>query len=157
RYLLISLGMIAPCFWLPRIQSGDLESHVYNAWLAQLIGRGEAPGLRIQPQWTNVLFDLELSALWPLGPAAAEKVAVSLAVLLFVWGAFAFATVAEASRRKPWFLLPIITVLAYGWVFHAGFFNFYLSLGLSLWSLALAWRPRHARMAGAVAILGLAL
>ena len=62
-----------PCFWLPRIQAGDLSSHVYNAWLAQLIAAGKAPGLSIHTQWTNVLFDLELSALWGLGPSLANN------------------------------------------------------------------------------------
>jgi hypothetical protein len=33
-----------------------------------------------------------------------------------------------------------------------GLFNFYLSLGLSFWALALAWRPTRARVAGAVAL-----
>ena len=37
----------------------------------------------------------------------------------------------------PWHLLPCIAMLAYGWVFHMGFFNFYLSLGLCFWALAL--------------------
>jgi hypothetical protein len=40
-------------------------------------------------------------------------------------------------------------MLAYGWVYHMGFFNFYLSMGLCLWALALAWQrgPRAAALA----------
>jgi hypothetical protein len=155
KYILISLAALVPCFWLPRIQAGDLSSHVYNAWLAQLVAHGSAPGLRIEPQWTNVLFDLELSALWGLGPALAAKIAVAIAVLIFVWGAFAFAR--AVSAREPWFLLPVFAMLAYGWVFHTGLFNFYLSLALSLWALALAWHTSPTRLAGATAILALAL
>ena len=47
--LLISLLVLAPCFWQQRIQAGDLSSHLYNGWLALLIERGQAPGLR----WRN--------------------------------------------------------------------------------------------------------
>ena len=48
NYLLviaISLALIVPCFWHERIEAGDLASHTYNAWLAQLISEGKAPGL----------------------------------------------------------------------------------------------------------------
>jgi hypothetical protein len=37
--------------------AGDLSSHLYNAWLAELIGQGRAPGLVIVEQHTNVLFE----------------------------------------------------------------------------------------------------
>src|SRR3984893_16871570 len=56
----ISAGLLIPCFWHRRIEAGDLGSHVYNAWLAQLIERGQAPGLYLARQWNNVLFDLLL-------------------------------------------------------------------------------------------------
>jgi hypothetical protein len=154
RYILSSIGLILPCFWLPRLEAGDLSSHIYNAWLAQLIANGKAPGLRIEPQWTNVLFDLGLSALWPLGPALAAKIAAAAAILIFVWGAFAFAR--AASAREPWFLLPVFSILSYGWVFQMGLFNFYVALGLCLWVIALAWRPSRLRIIGALLLMGLA-
>src|ERR1700691_4767127 len=75
----ISLAVLAPCLWHRRIAAGDLGSHVYNAWLAQLIHQGAAPGLSIAHPWTNVLFDLQLSALAPLlGWTAAQIIAVAL-------------------------------------------------------------------------------
>ena len=61
RILIISAAVLTPCFWHRRIEAGDLASHMYNAWLAQLIERGQAPGLWIARQWNNVLFDLLLS------------------------------------------------------------------------------------------------
>jgi hypothetical protein len=94
----ISVALLIPCFWQSRIQAGDLSSHIYNAWLARLISEGRAPGLALARQSTNVLFDLMLSALFPLGAAVAQRVAVSIAVLVFVWGAFAWAS-AVAGRR----------------------------------------------------------
>ncbi|MFB3826735.1 MAG: hypothetical protein ACE15B_08190 [Bryobacteraceae bacterium] len=137
----VSALALAPCWWQSRIQAGDLSSHVYNAWLAELIARGEVEGLHLVFQPTNVLFDLLLGCLFRiLGAGAAQRIAVSAAVLVFLWGAFALFR--AVARRSPWFLLPVLLMLAYGWVFHMGFFNFYMSLGLSFAAMALAWRGR---------------
>jgi hypothetical protein len=151
RYALASAALLAPCFWQSRIQAGDLGSHIYNAWLAELIRHGRAPGLSIVPQKTNVLFDLLLSFLFrTVGSPAAQRIAVSLAVLVFAWGAFALVSLVA---RREWALLPLIAMLAYGWVFHMGFFNFYLSLGLCLWALVLGWNLAPWRLLAAVPIL----
>jgi hypothetical protein len=137
------------------LQLGDLSSHIYNAWLAQLIESGRAPGLAIVPQTTNVLFDLLLSGLLKtLGAEAAQRISVSLAVLTFVWGAFAFVSV--VSGRRAWGLMPAIAMLAYGWVLHMGLLNFYVSLGLCFWALALAWDWKPRRVAAAVPVVVLA-
>src|ERR1039458_5708780 len=99
-YVATSLLVLVPCCWQSRLQLGDLSSHIYNAWLAQLIESGQAPGLVIVPQTTNVLFDLILSGLFnTLGAEAAQRISVSLAVLTFVWGAFAFVSVDRKSTR----------------------------------------------------------
>jgi hypothetical protein len=154
RYPLLSLLLLLPVFWQPRLQAGDLSSHIYNAWLAQLIESGRVEGLTIVRQWTNVLFDLMLSGLFrAFGPEAAQRIAVSAAVLTFVWGAFAF--VGAVSGRRPWRLLPCIAMLAYGWVFHMGFFNFYLSMGLCFWAMALLWEATPRRIAAAAGLLAL--
>ena len=140
---LISTLLLGPCFWHRYIVAGDLDSHMYNAWLAQLIERGQAPGLWIASQWSNMLFDITVSNLGNIfGLPAAEKIAVSLAVLLFFWGEFSL--VAACTRRAPWFLAPVLATLAYGWTFQAGFLNFYISLALSFFSLAIFWRGRGA-------------
>ncbi len=155
-YLVVSLPLLAPCFWHSRIQAGDLGSHVYNTWLAQLVARGQAPGLAVVPQATNILFDLLLSGFNTLfGMAAAQRIAVAIAVLVFAWGAFAF--VSAVAGRRAWNLFPAIAMLAYGWVFHMGFFNFYLSLGLCLAAMALTWRWNPRDTAAAAAMLALAL
>jgi hypothetical protein len=154
-YAVISLLLLLPCYWQEHIEAGDLSSHIYNTWLAHLIAAGQLPGLRIATQTTNVLFDLMLSGLFSLaGPDWAQRIPVSLSVLIFTWGAFAFAR--AVSGRMPWQILPCIAILAYGWVFHMGFFNFYLSLGLCFWALALLWEPNARRVAVAAVILALA-
>src|SRR5688572_5934984 len=116
-YLAASILLVLPCFWQSRLQAGDLSSHIYNSWLAQLIERGEAPGLSVVSQTTNVLFDWLLSALFrAFGAGMAQRISVSLTVLVFAWGAFAFVSV--VSQRRAWRFLPWIAMLAYGWVFH---------------------------------------
>jgi hypothetical protein len=150
--LAVSAMVLVPCFWQRRIQAGDLASHVYNAWLVQLIERGQAPGLWIARQWNNVLFDFALQALGnSFGLAAAEKIAVSAAVLVFFWGAFALAS--AAARRGAWLAIPCLAMVAYGWTFQMGFFNYYVSLGFAFFGLALLWRGRGWERGAALLLL----
>jgi hypothetical protein len=154
-YVLASLLLLVPCHWQPRLEAGDLSSHIYNSWLAQMIESGRAQGLEAVHQTTNLLFDVILSGLFHVvGAEAAQRISVSLLVLTFVWGAFAF--ISTVSGRRAWHLMPVIAMLAYGWVFHMGFFNFYLSFGLCFWVLALAWEWKPRRLAVAAPILALA-
>ncbi len=153
---LISLLVLAPCFWQSRIQAGDLSSHLYNAWLSTLIGEGKAPGLKIVPQHTNVLFDLMLAGLMrAVGPWGAEHIAVPLVVLVVFWGAFAL--VSKVSRSRPWWVLTFLAMLAYGWVFHMGFMNYYLAAGLSFWAFALLWRPTLRSAMAAIPLIASAI
>jgi hypothetical protein len=135
---LFSAVLLVPCFWQSRIQATDLSSHIYNAWLASQIHRGAAPGLWIAPQSNNVLFDLVLEwLLVHVGANAAQRIAVSASVLVFGWGTILF--ISRAARRNWWFAAPCVAMLSYGFIFHIGFFNFYLSMGLCLWYLAIFW------------------
>ena len=150
-----ALVLLVPCFWQSRLQAGDLSSHIYNAWLAGLIQRGKAPGLAISFQTTNVLFDLMLSAFYQMfGAGIAQRLSVAIAVLVFASGAFAL--VCTVSGKRAWSVLPAIAVLAYGWVFHMGFFNFYVSLGLCFWALSLAWNSNTRRLTLAAAVIAVA-
>lgn len=139
KFIVLSAAILIPCFWHRHIEAGDLASHTYNVWLVQLIKRGEAPGLWLARQWTNVLFDFVLSgSIRLLGYSAGEKLAVSIAVLIFFWGAFSL--VCAASRRAAWQLFPLLAMIAYGWTFEMGFFNYSISLGLAFFALAIFWR-----------------
>jgi len=154
-YVLASLLLLAPCYWQPRLQAGDLSNLIYNGWLSGLLEGGRAQGLEIASRWTNVLFDFILRGLFrALGPEAAQRISVSIAVLTFAWGAFAFVSV--VSGKRAWYLMPSIAMLAYGWVFRMGFFDFYLSLGLCFWGMAVAWDPKPWRVAAALPIFLLA-
>ena len=119
----ISIAVLIPVFWQSRIQAGDLSSRLYNSWLATLIEQGRVQRFELVTQWTNVLFDLLLTGLFKsVGAAAAQRIAVSLCVLNFVWGAFVLLN--TVSRTRAWRLFPYIVILAYGWVFHLGLLNF---------------------------------
>lgn len=134
-----SLLLLLPCFWHARIQAGDLGSHVYNAWLAQLVEHHQIAGVTVVRQWDNLLFDLMLLHLGNvLGFVVAEKITVSFAVLVFFWGCFSF--VSAASGRPAWLLSPLLMMFTYGYAFHMGFMNYYLSIGLGFFVLGLAWR-----------------
>jgi hypothetical protein len=159
RWLLIaaiSSVVLLPCFWHQHIEAGDLASHTYNAWLAQLIARGDAPGLYLVRQWNNVLVDVALAKLGgSVGFAAADKIVVSACVLIFFWGAFAF--IAAATWRPPWFLIPAVAMIAYGWTFQMGFMNYYLSLGFAFFATALFWRGQAVDWLAAFVLSGLTL
>ncbi len=152
---LFSAVLVIPCFWQSRIQSADLSSHIYNAWLATQIRQGTAPGLWISSQSNNILFDLMLQwLLVRVGSEPAQRIAVSVCVLVFGWGAVRFLFRAAGSNCQFvewwfagwWFVAPCVGMLAYGFIFHMGFFNFYLSLGVCLWYLAFfgdgSWQTR---------------
>ena len=140
-YFLISIFLIVPCLWHPHIEAGDLGSHVYNAWLAELVQQGRAPGVYVVWQWDNILFDFLLFYFAKaFGFVAAEKIVVSVCVLIFFWGLFAF--MRAVSGKPPWFLTPFIAMLSYGYIFHMGFMNYYLSLGLASLGLSFAWPLR---------------
>src|SRR5271155_2642933 len=133
-----SVALLIPCFWQSRIQAADLSSHIYNAWLASQIQPGAAPGLWISSQSNNVMFDLMLEWLFTRVDAnLAQRLAVSISVLVFGWGAIRF--IFRVGGRNWGFAAPCVAMFAYGFVFHMGFFNFYLSLGLCLWYLATVW------------------
>ena len=138
----VSLLLLVPCFWQPHIMAGDLPSHLYNAWLAGQIEHGKLPAqLSLAPPITNVLADwVSEGLLYRLGPSAAERIVAGAAVAIFFWGAFFW--VAVAAGQRCWVIAPSLGMIAYGLIFQIGFLNFYVSTGLSLWMMALLWRPR---------------
>ena len=151
-----SLALLIPCFWLERIQAGDLSSHLYNAWLAIQIKQGAATGVTVVATWTNVLCDWILEALFRVaGPLWAERVTVGLAVLLFFWGAFLL--IHTVTGRRPWLLVPCLAMLTYGLVFHLGFLNYYVSTGFCMCILALLWNPSRERFLVAAPLAVLAV
>lgn len=154
RFVLISILLVIPCFWHKHIEAGDLASHTYNAWLAMLIEKGQAPGLHLAHQCSNVLFDILLSGLGHLtGLMTAEKLVVAASVLIFFWGAFSFISV--ITGRPPWTLVAPLAMVAYGWTFYEGLFNYYLSTGLAFFAAALFVRGRRPKWPIVIVLGGL--
>jgi hypothetical protein len=123
--LVISVAIAAPCLWHRHIIACDLGSHTYNAWLAQLIAEGQAPGLFIVRQWNNVLFDLTLVGLGKfMSITFAERLATVATVEILFWGEFALVAATRsrvvADRSIPWFLIPGLAALTYGYSFEMG-------------------------------------
>jgi hypothetical protein len=152
----LAIALLIPCLWQPHIEAGDLSSHVYNAWLAGQVQRGAIPGLTLAHPITNVLADWALQALSSvLGADWAERVVEAAAVQIFFWGAFSL--IAAIHRRQPWIVVPFLAMLAYGLIFHLGFLNFYLAVGLTCCWMALLWRPSRRRFYIALPVAILAL
>jgi hypothetical protein len=141
RPVLVSVALVIPCFWQPIVSSFDLQSHLYNAWLAKLILHGDIHGLWIGYQSTNVVVDLLL--FWVMkyfGVSAAERIISSALVLVFFWGAFHF--ISAVRGKAAYWLAPWVAILAYGFTFQMGLLNYYLSCGLVFWILAILWKKR---------------
>jgi hypothetical protein len=138
----VTLLLLVPCFWQPHIMAGDFPSHIYNAWLAGQIEQGKLPAqLSLAHPITNVLADwISEKLLYLAGPTATERIVAGAAVEIFFWGAFCF--IAATAGQRCWIIAPILAMIAHGLIFQIGFLNFYLSTGLSLWMMALLWRPR---------------
>lgn len=141
KVLGVSVGLLVPCFWHKALVAGDVGSHLYNTWLIELARSGQAPGLWISAQWSNVLFDWILETFASFLPIhLAGKVAVSLTVLVFFWGAFSF--VSAASGRLAWVVSPALAMVTFGWTFQSGYSNYYLSLGLAFAGISFFWSQR---------------
>jgi hypothetical protein len=133
--LAVSGVLVGPCWWHRHIEAGDLGSHTYNAWLAQLVRAGHAPGLWLTGQYSNVLFDwmLDAATRW-LGFGTGERLCVSVAVMVFFWGGFTL--VSAFGGHNAWRTMPLLAMVSYGWTFHMGFFNYYIGLGLAFFAIA---------------------
>jgi len=141
--IIVAVLLLVPCFWQPHIIAGDLSSHVYNAWLADQIENNKllGQGLSLANPVTNVLTDRIMETLLTrVAPSATERIVVGAAIEIFFWGSFFFVKAVSGKRR--WIVAPSLAMITYGLMFHAGFLNFYVSTGLSLWLMALLWHPR---------------
>src|SRR4029077_10684419 len=112
RVALVSGVLLVPCFWQKRIEAEDLRCLIYNAWLVQLIERGQAPGLWLATVHNNVLFDYLFSGLARIFSLPnAARLACGIVVLTFFWGAFAF--VGTIAGRSVWALAPLLATVTY--------------------------------------------
>ena len=128
------------------LPSTDGPSHVYNAWLlGQLAGPAPVPLLRQyyylnpQPVPNSLTHVALLTLMWALPPAAAEKVLLSLYVLLAAGALWYLAATIDADRAWLALLgLPLVWNMLLG----LGFYNYCFSVPLCLLTLGWWWRHR---------------
>ena len=145
-YAALAALFLVPFWAVPGyLPSTDGPSHVYNAWLlGQLAGPAPVPLLRQyyylnpQPVPNSLTHVALLTLMWALPPAAAEKVLLSLYVLLAAGALWYFAGAIDGERA--WLAL---LGLPFTWnvLLGLGFYNYCFSVPLFL--LALGWWWRH--------------
>ena len=150
--------LLLPLWTVPRVPTVDGPCHLYTAWILRhlhdpnhpLIASTFQGVLAPIPNWlTQALLYVLLSV--TSGPVA-EKLLLSLYVLLFAAAAWFFAGSVEPERRIHAFLaLPFV----YNYTVHFGFYNFILSLPLML--LAIGWWWRRQREPSAAFVVGINL
>ena len=144
--IVVSLALIIPCVWQPIVSAVDMPSHLYNAWLAELIRGGAIHGLWIGHQNANLLVDITLPWLiGRVGVSGADRIVAIVLVLVFFWGAFYF--ISAVRGHTVYWLAPWLAILSHGFVFQDGLANYFLSCGIVLWVLGILWRQRFGRRA----------
>ncbi len=145
----IALLICLPFLTTPSPQLGDLHTHLYNAWLTNLLNSTE-PGSLLKDcfflvtPWTNTFLDRLLSfSLRFLLPHDAARLAAILTVSLFFWSTIVW----QRQALGRWAIVsgPLILALAHGWLLQAGFLNFLLGLSAAFAfsaSLSLTLIPR---------------
>lgn len=146
-----------PVWALGQFPSQDGPSHVYNAWVQLRLDAPDAPYAAVYERSAglvpNLLGGLTLAALGRVVPlAVAERLLISLCVVLFCWG---FARLARGERER----LPAVALLgpvfASAYPLHMGFYGYCLGIALVPLAWAEAWRRRDGRGWQAPILLGL--
>lgn len=145
-YLGATLALLLPLWTVLRVATVDGACHLYNAWVMRHLHDPAYPLFATHfyvdpepvPNWLIQTLLYGLLAVAP--PAVAEKLLLSLYVVLFAAAAWWFAGSQAPQRRANAFLaLPFI----YNLLFHYGFYNFLFSLPLFLFAVGWWWRGRE--------------
>src|ERR1044072_5502014 len=144
-YIAAVVLLIIPIWCVHHLPTVDGPSHVYNADIIRHIVRGDDCTLtpafplnhRPVPNWSG---HFVLAFLMMLLPAAvAEKLLMTGIIVLFMTGAWIYAG-CDDERRHVYAFLAI--PLAYNQLFQFGFYNYAISVGLSLVAIGWWWRRR---------------
>jgi len=146
-YVAAAFLLLIPIWTVDHLPTVDGPSHVYNAEIIRQIALGHDNALtrafrlnpRIVPNWTGHALLALFMMVFP--PAFAEKLLMTGIIALFFTGVWMYAG-CDDERRHVWafFAFP----LAYNQLFQLGFYNYAISVGLSLVILAYWW-PRRAQ------------
>src|SRR5438445_1495174 len=143
----LTMAQLAPVWSAQYLPTGDGPSHLYGAWLLRELTLHRNAGviasyyhIAWQPVPNFASYAFIAAALSVLTPLAAEKLFFSLVVITFLAGAWMFAGADDPGNVVYAFLaLP----LTFNQLLQAGFYNFSLSAGLYLITVAFFWRHRH--------------
>jgi len=147
---------IAPLWAFRYVPTADGPSHLANAVVIKDYRDPAAKSLReyyviSRRPSPNLLYHLSLvGSLYVFPPLIAEKVLLSLYVLLFA-AAFRYLVVAVAGRPGPAALLVFPFVFSFS--FNLGFFGWAISLALATLGVGYYWRRRDALNVRAVIVL----
>lgn len=126
--------------YLPTV---DGPCHTYNAWIIRsysdvpLFQKYYEINTKPYPNWTG--HGLMALLMFVVPPLVAEKLLVTLYVLVFLSGAWYLSGAITPDNRWLAFLaFPFV----YNYMFQFGFYNFSLGLGLFLWTVGYWWRRR---------------
>jgi hypothetical protein len=144
---LVALQLV-PVWSVERMPTLDGPCHVYNAWIWRQQGNAaEFPQLarhfevKRAPQPNLLGHGLMAAAMRAVSPQTAEKLLVSLCLVVFLGGAWYLAGSA-GSPPGPWAFVAF--PFAFHHLLHLGFYNHSLGLGLSLLAVGYIWRRRSA-------------
>jgi len=155
-FIALTVLQLVPIWSVNHLPLGDGPTHVYNAWVLHGLATGTAPphiastyriDWQTHPNWTSHTLMALLMTVVP--PLIAEKLLVTLMLVLLAAGAWLLATAVDARNDVYAFLVFPFT---YTQTFVAGYYNYSLSVGLFLIILAAWWRRRDLRSIATVAI-----
>jgi hypothetical protein len=144
---------LAPIWSVHYLPTQDGPSHLYNSWLLRELvyrdGGVVAQSFRIDwrphPNWiASVVMALLMSVVPPL---IAEKLLVTGIVVLFLTAVWTYS--GEEGQPYAFFAFPF----AYNVLFHLGFYNFLIGLGLYFLIVAVWWRRRDQPNARTIALV----
>jgi hypothetical protein len=151
-FVVTAFLQLVPVWSVRYLPTTDGPSHLYNAWVMREVLSGR-PGLvtdsftidwRPHPNWIGTAFMAAAMAAVP--PLVAEKIFVSIIVLLFALGLWLYAASPPAA------LLGLL--FTFHWLLQMGFYNHSLAVALFLITIALWWRRRERAEARTIAAVG---
>src|SRR5437762_3857092 len=150
-FLLLALLQLVPIWSVHYLPTTDGPSHLYNSWVMRELLSGHrgliadyfAIDWRPHPNWIGTAFMAALMTILP--PLVAEKIFVSIIVLLFALGARMFAASAQSAM--------IALLFTFNWLLQMGFYNHSLGVALFFITIALWWRRRDQPNSRTIAII----
>src|SRR5258708_19032544 len=143
-FVVVALLHLLPVWRVEYLPTVDGASHVYNATVLRELAAGTpgfqrayAADLKPYPNWLGHAFLWLALGLVP--PVVAEKLLVSVIILLFLGGCWRLAGVVDPRSR-------MYALLAMPLTFHVllqmGFYNYSLGAAIALFAIAEAWESR---------------